>query len=47
MLLGVDWKAEEEGTEEQGYAELVWETELVWGHEEIVAGMVWVTSLWR
>ena len=44
MLLGLDWRAEREGTAEQGCAEQVWETELAWGHEEIVAGMVWVTS---
>ena len=42
--MGVDWRAEEERPADQEGAERVGPTKLAWGHEEIVAGMVWVTS---
>ena len=47
MLLGVDPRAEEERPADQEGAERVGMRKFSWGHEEIVAGMVWVTSLWR
>jgi hypothetical protein len=47
LLLGVDRRAEEERPADQEGAERVGMRKLSWGHEEIVAGMVWVTSLWR
>ena len=40
----MDWRAEQERPADQEGAERVETTKLAWGHEEIVAGMVWVTS---
>jgi hypothetical protein len=44
LLLGLDWRAEEERPADQEGAEQVGTTKLAWGHEEIVAGMVRVTN---